>query len=535
MDKRQYEQAFDKYFKCRKYSEALEVTGAMKYTGIPGARYLEMLVFYERGEYEKIRIALKGKRIDNIEEREFYLASLTELMMYDEFNSYYSEYDSISEACLNYISGLMRIQGHTWMPEHKAVMDYPTYFDRKYRWFAAELMADVFNLNEEKIMLINAGMPTKDINDLTRKTIDIFEMISPNEAIDELIKRYVDDNSPIPVENILYLPLLYSVAKEDLDKVTRKYEEIPDIIDFLKLARKIHLQGTEEDAIERYWKELSDAAHDGNTYVTDLMANLYADKSSFKTGGTFLGQESVSDRLYSALEKDAPYVINDIESHEMDERTEATLSPNGLFAYRAAGWMYCNALRSKNGGSEEHILCLSFLRIIEAEINERIIYPFCERINIRQQYEDFKSALNELDKGDFSEEWEYRIICLEELDPKKHTRLRFAGIMTVFDALRFKRYRKDSFHREFAAQLRSELGQQLTEEGKTALADGRLLRMVEPKVLERFRHTEKNTRYSGMEMALECRRYVEHKLIELAEYTIMPADKPADNEKLNAF
>ena len=55
MDKRQYEQAFDKFYKCRKYTEALEVVGAMKYAGIPGARYMEMLIFYELGDYERIR------------------------------------------------------------------------------------------------------------------------------------------------------------------------------------------------------------------------------------------------------------------------------------------------------------------------------------------------------------------------------------------------------------------------------------------------------------------------------------------------
>ncbi len=520
MDKRQYEQAFDRFYSCRKYSEALEVVGAMKYAGIPGARYLEMLVYYEQGEYEKIRGALKGKRIDNIEEREFYLVSLTELMIYDEFDSYYSEYDSISEACLNYISGLMRVQGHTWMPEHKAVMDYPTYFDRKYRWFVAELMADVFNLNEEKQMLINAGMPAADINDLTRKIIDIFEMIEANDAIEELIKRYVDENTPIPIENILYLPLSYPVPKEELNEVANRYEELPDIADCLRLARKIHLQGTEEDTVERYWKELSDAVHEGNIYMIDLMADLYADKSHFKVNDMFFGQGSVSDRIRSALEKDAPFIIKEIDSHVMDEGIEETLSPMGLFAYKSAGWEYCNSLRNKTTGRDEHILCLSFLRILEYEINERIIYPVCERINIRQKYEDFRNTLNELDKEEFSGEWEYRISCLEKLNPQRHIRLRFAGIMTVFDALRYKRYKRDSFHREFAAEFRNEVGMQLTEEGKTALADGRLLKMVEPGILERFRKPEKITRYSGMEMALECRRYVEQKLNELADYTI---------------
>ena len=91
MDRRQYDLAFDKQFDNMKYSEALEVVGAMKYAGIPKSRYLEMLIYFERGEFEKIRNSLKGKRIDNVEERECYLVSLIELRQYDEFESYYNE------------------------------------------------------------------------------------------------------------------------------------------------------------------------------------------------------------------------------------------------------------------------------------------------------------------------------------------------------------------------------------------------------------------------------------------------------------
>ena len=83
-------------------------------------------------------------------------------------------------------------------------------------------------------------------------------------------------------------------------------------------------------------------------------------------------------------------------------------------------------------------------------------------------------------------------------------------------------------HREFAAALRAELEVQLTDEGKTALADGRLVRLIEPKKLEPFRHPDTVTRYSGLEMALACRRYVEQALMELEKYTISPKEESGD-------
>ena len=522
MDKRQYEQAFDKFYKCRKYTEALEVVGAMKYAGIPGARYMEMLIFYELGDYERIRGALKGRRTDNVGEREFYLASLAELMMYDEFESYYSEYESISESCLKYISALMRLQGHSWVPDHKAVMEYPTYFDRKYRWFVAELMADIYNLNEEKLMLIEAGIPESDVNELRRKITDKFEMVTLNDAIKGLIRKYVEDDKPIPAENVQYLPLLFSVPEDKMEGVYRQYTELSDIADFLELSCRMHQQGIEEDAATRYWKELSEAVHEGNPYMTGIMAQLYTDREHFKKEAISFGVGSAAERVTASLEKDAPYVIREINSHVMDRDLEATMSHSGRFAYKAAGWKFCTALKNGSGDREGHLLCLSFLRLLEYEINARIIYPLCSRINIRKQYEDFKEKLSEVDKKEFTTEWEYKISCLEKANPRTNERILFAGLITVFDALRFKRYKRDSVHREFAGELRSEVGVQLTDEGKKALADGRLVKMIEPQKLELFRHPGILGRYSGLEMAYKCRNYVEKELWNLADYIIPP-------------
>ena len=242
MDRRQYDLAFDKQFNNMKYSEALEVVGAMKYAGIPKSRYLEMLIYFERGEFEKIRNSLKGKRIDNVEEREFYLVSLIELRQYDEFESYYNEFEAISEACLDYIDSLLWKQGHHMPVDHKAVMDHKTYFDRRYRWFVADQIADIFNLNEEKLMLIDAGMSAPDINELTRKITDLFETIKVNEAVTELVKKYTDDNQPIPADNVLYMPLLYTSPRSKLDDVFRSYELLSDIALCLELGAFISMK-----------------------------------------------------------------------------------------------------------------------------------------------------------------------------------------------------------------------------------------------------------------------------------------------------
>ena len=510
MDKRQYESAFEKQFSNMRFSEALEVVGAMKYAGIPQSRFLEMLVYYEQGEYEKIRSSLTGKRIDNVEERELYLASLIEPRVYDEFKSYYNEYEAVSGACLDYIDSLMWKQGHHMPVEHKAVMEHKTYFDRRYRWFVADQLADIFNLNEEKLMLIDAGMPSAAINELTRKITDLFETIKVNPVVVGLVKKYVDENQPIPIDNILYMPVLYNAPESQLDDISRRYEVLSDIAGCLELSRKIHLPEVEINTVSRYWKELSEAVRDGNINMISLLAEIYSDIGYL--------QNAESEKIQSALEKDVPYIIDEINKHTMKPEVEAVLNETLRFSYKAAGWNLGNAVKRRMINRDDHVICLLFLRLLEMDINEKLIYPMCERTDVRKEYEDFRNKLNDVDRKEFTEEWEYLVSCLEKVNAGRNSRLRFAGIITLFDALRFKRYKRDSVNREFASGIRTGLGALLTEEGMTALADGSIINMVAPENLERFRSTETVSRYSGFEMALECREYVEKELLILSTY-----------------
>lgn len=518
MDKRQYEQAFDKQYNNMKYSEALEVVGAMKYSGVPKSRYLEMLIYYEQGEYESIRNALKGKRIDNVEERELYLSALIELQMYEEFESYYSEYDSISQACLSYIDCLSKMKGHHLPLNHKAIMSYPTYFDRRLRWLVAAVSADIFNLSEERKMVTDAGMTDSDIDDFTRNIEDKFELIPVNDAVNELIKRYVDEGRQVPLENVLYMPLLYNTPKEKLEDVFRHYTELPDIAGCLQLCRRIHMPGALADTVSVYWNEIQTAVRDGNMRMTELLADIYADIGHNKGGGGSFGMEPIEDKVSSALEKDAPYYLMEINDFAVNREIENALSPKALFSYKAAGWKFCTSARRSRGDEESQILCLSYLRLLEIEINERIIFPLCEKVNVRQKYEIFKSRLNDVDREEVSKEWEYRVSCLEKAAGKKNNGLRFPAIITLFDSLRYKRYKKESLNREFAGELRADIGQLLTEEGMTALTDGSMVRMMETEKLELFRNPPAGIRYSGLELALDCRNYVEQQLIKLAGY-----------------
>ncbi len=515
MDRRQYEKAFEKNLSNLKYTEALEVVGAMKYESIPRTRYREMLVFYEQGEFERIRRALRGKKLDNLEERELYLASLAELQLGDEFERAYIPSDAMSGSCLYYIEGKRKKQGLEMPADHEEIMDYPTYFDRRYRWFLAEQAADIYNTNEARLMMVGAGMTTSETEGLLKDLHVMIEMFRFDDALKERFKKNISDNEHIREDMVLYYPLMHEVSTYDPDKIFRRYGNLAEIAAFIRLTRRIDDPEAEMRAVEVYWKDLSDASKDGSGVITDLLKYLFADFGylrKYESGNRYV------DEIHDLLEREAPAALREIEGHAVRKEHGDPLSARGKLMYSAACWQLCNAMGSGRSDDESDTICRAYILLLQLELNERVIWPLCDRVNIRQKYEDFKSKLEEIDAGRFEKEWEYLISGLQDMSSARHKQTGFGIMYALFNSLKFKRYKKDSADREFAGMLRLLLEELLTEEGRTALADGTLAKMVEPRIWEIFKHPAAYTGFTGIETALRCREYIEQKLSDLAVY-----------------
>lgn len=515
MDRRQYEKAFDKNLTNLKYTEALEVVGAMKYENIPRTRYREMLIFYEQGDFERIRRTLRGKKLDNLEERELYLASLTELQLGDEFERAYNPSDAMSGSSLYYIEGKRKKQGLEMPAEQEEIMDYPTYFDRRYRWFLAEQVTDIYNTNETRLMMMDAGMPQAEADELLRDLNMMLEMFRFDDVIKDRFRKSIASNEHIPEDMALYYPLMHEVSTYDPDRVFRRYGSLAEIVSFVRLTRKIDDPGAERQALEVYWKDLSEASKDGSAVVTDLLKYLYADLGYLRE---YEGGYRYADEIHDLLEKEAPDVIKEMEGHTIRKEPGDTLSVRGKTMYSAACWQLCNAMGNDMSGCEPDTICRAFILLLQLELNERVIWPLCDRTDTRQKYEEFKSKLEEVDAGRFEKEWGYLISGLQDMSSLRHRQTGFGIMYALFNSLKFKRYKKESPDREFAGMIRLFLEELLTEEGRTALADGTLAKMAQPRIWEMFKGTAADTRFTGIETALRCREYVEQKLKDLALY-----------------
>ena len=214
-DLRTLENEFDKYYFNMYYDEAMQVVGKMKMNNNTSkARYCELLIYYEQGKFERVRNLLKNKRIDTVEERELYICSLLELQLYDEFFNAVKLLGDISKYCAAYMVGLLFAQG---MDENKIKeleslrkpIDHATYMERRYKWFVANTIADIFLINEEKIQMIEAGIDEENILYLKKLIHRKFESIRIIDPFREEIRELVERDEHVSSERVLWFPIAY--------------------------------------------------------------------------------------------------------------------------------------------------------------------------------------------------------------------------------------------------------------------------------------------------------------------------------------
>ena len=520
-DLRTLEKEFDKYYFDMYYDEAMQVVGKMKLNNNTSkARYCELLIYYEQGKYEKIRQILKNKNLDDINERELYICSLLELQLYDEFFEAYRSLGEVSRYCVAYIGGTMIAQGID-VEKIKELCNLKakaesTFFERRYKWFVANTIAEIYLINEEKIQMIEANMAEEDIQHMRNLLNLKFESIRINDNYREEIKELVEADKHIEIEKVLWFPIAYCCKLDPLGRVNimQSFDTLYDIVHYLEICRKIDYECVELDSLVEYGEKLFNAVRNGNVYVIELMKKIYIDVSIYKRYEINDKKTTIADVFYDQLKRNAPYVLDEIEDHSQDKRIISILSDKGKFAYKAALWQFENAINSNYGTTDAGMLCLSYMRILELEINERLITRLrSHKDEIKQKYTEFLDGFSKDEKEKHDKTWNYAISSITKTEDGRG--LELGPVYAILEILRDKKFRKTNPDHHMAQIIKTYIGKYLSNDGEKALNDGSLAEMVEPKIREKYRNPPAHTRYVRLEIALECKEYVEKNLILL--------------------
>ena len=156
------------------------------------------------------------------------------------------------------------------------------------------------------------------------------------------------------------------------------------------------------------------------------------------------------------------------------------------------------------------MLCLSYIRIIELELNHFLITPIRsiadELCSIYS--EEYDKITSNQKKKDFSYKWQ----CLKDIQRGEHG-IVLGSMWYLFTNISTKRS-EDAVSFRIMELLKTIVN----ENGFIALRNGRLADLICSDVRERFRNPPAHTKYVHKETALECKEYVERTIWELHSY-----------------
>ena len=200
------------------------------------------------------------------------------------------------------------------------------------------------------------------------------------------------------------------------------------------------------------------------------------------------------------------------------QQIESFLSHKGKLAFSSAEWIYNKTLEEDYGWKDAGLLSLAYYRIIELELNEKIILPMIEIIgidNLEKTYNDLLFNLKGKEKTGFRSKWGTLINKFKDIedDSKDGEGIRL-GSMEYFINNMSKNYVDD----ELSKTIYKTLGEILNKEGLGALKSGEMAEIVGYKNRNKYRNPPAHTKFLNYEIACEAREFIIKEMINLSDY-----------------
>lgn len=223
------------------------------------------------------------------------------------------------------------------------------------------------------------------------------------------------------------------------------------------------------------------------------------------------------------------YIQNNIDSvsdemeAEKDRRIYNILSAKGRSAMEVADWEFENSSSVNYGWRDAGPLSLSYFRIIELELNQKLILPLLRNCDVRLIRNCFRKDQERTPtekRNKFIKTWETHISNLEQVHNPKTERdglelgwlSYFLGsIVKIDDTLELSTLLKN-------ALFNSEGNGILTEEGFQALNNGTIQDIISPEHCRKYRNPPAHTRYLPYFIAEECREFVRETIIKFGRW-----------------
>ena len=295
----------------------------------------------------------------------------------------------------------------------------------------------------------------------------------------KLLKLLIDDNPDSSFENIKTAFLMQL--------------KLGDVDAFIKNVSSNY------DILHRYSQE-------GESGAEELISLAYVE-------GMIWGE--IDEKIKNHIEKD----INiDLRKSIEDKKIVKILSKQGKVAYESAEWQFQKSKEEDYGWKDAGMISLGFYRILEVELNQKVIIPLLSSIGyteLNDKYTSCASTYSGEDKKRYKSKWGTIIKTYQGMEESGFSGNGFMlGILDYF----FRAIGSEFEESDTLGELiRSKLPIVLNSYGELKFTDGFFEEITNDATRNKFRNPPAHTRYLPYAVACECREVFRKTILQLGD------------------
>lgn len=313
------------------------------------------------------------------------------------------------------------------------------------------------------------------------------------------------------VDNSLLEDLLNAKADERFVPIVKRLLNVPYPAEFADFAEALRTQwelGAIDTFVQNVAANLQNLLNTPNEAKWNLIELAYTEASATDHQQLPTLQEALEEHGGGEQRKKA------LDQNVQTARLRHELTAKGWHFFHHANQAYEQSLSDGSPWQDAGMVSLALFRILEVELNERIILPLVTSMDV-----DALRSLPKPAKTQNDQSIPHNII--DGLSHIRDGRKRGLELGALFLLLERTRAVTEP-DKDRKKLLHDAIARHLTSAGNVAYEDGRLSATINPVARERYRNPPAHSRFLPQAVATECKEHVEKALLEVITWTPKP-------------
>ena len=282
------------------------------------------------------------------------------------------------------------------------------------------------------------------------------------------------------------------------------------LVKYINLSTRINYNGIIEELDKLYKKVIIKAIKDGHKGVIEAITNLYI-LNEYRINEMTKDEKIFMKEIKDALNFFAPYALKTSKAFELkNKEIYNIITPRSKVSYSSANYLLENSIENI-GNLDASMLCLAYMRTLEIELNTRLTTLY---ETFKDKYEYIITNLSEHDKiSSFKGTWKE---TYDKLMRNEGKNLELGSIEYILKIIK-SQSRKSELHADMKQALIEKIKAILNvPDNKMNETIQDIINMINNENRNKFRNPPAHTAYTRLEVALECKTFVEKCLITIS-------------------